>query len=102
MTPHQDTLGIITATALPYGFTLSDMLSHARNRPVRVIRQAAYSRVERERPLMSLTQMGRLFNKDHSSVLHGIQMHEARMAWVEVLMFAGNPDGQMDLFNEAA
>lgn len=104
MTPREETNAIIARTAEPYGFTLADMLSHKRDRPYYVLRQATYANVEIARPLMSLPAIGRHFaGRDHTTILHGIRQHHARMAVIGFLI-ACVPveDDQLDLFRDAA
>ena len=100
--PHQQTLAIIANVAERYGLTPDDLTG-----PDRRTRDVAYARHEamaaiREARRLSLFQIGRIFSgRDHSTVLSGIQRHHARIAWGEVLIFAGRVE-QPDLFAWAA
>lgn len=98
MTPAQSTRLLIEQTVAPFGATLDEALSHDRRRRCTVPRQVAYAAV-RERTSMSLPQIGRTFGgRDHTTIIHGLQQHEARLAWADFLIWAGKPEGQRDLF----
>lgn len=105
MTPRENTHALIGDLAEPYGISLLGVLGFRRTRPYSVVRQAAYSAVRAARPAMSLPEIGRVFsNRDHTTILYGIRMHRARMAWAEFLMWAATPedDDQLDLFEQVA
>ena len=42
-------------------------------------RQAAYAYIREQCPHLSFPQIGRLFNRDHASVIYGIRAHQARL-----------------------
>ncbi len=61
-----------------HGVTLLDLRS-SRRRPQYVLaRREAYWRC-REETTCSFTQIGRFFNKDHTTVLHGWRKYQARL-----------------------
>lgn len=92
---------LITEVAERYGLTYRDMVGLNNYRAVTIIRQCAYAEVKRVHNL-SLPRIGRAFgNRDHTSVLHGLRAHAARMAWVECLIAAAECE-QPDLFARAA
>lgn len=99
--PAKETHRIIAAVASRYGLTPGHLTGAQQARRISVVRQKAYSEVRRQRPHLSLPAIGRAFNRDHTTVLHGIRAHEARMAWVECLIAAGDCN-QPDLFARAA
>lgn len=101
MTPSQITDSIIAEIAEPYGFTVADMKGPSATRRLAHVRAEAYAAVRLRRRL-SLEQTGRVFgNRDHTTVLTGIQKYEARMAWGDFLRWAGNVE-QPDLFARLA
>lgn len=103
MTPHDSTILLINEAVAPFGLTYRDMRAKRRTRAVAWPRQMAMARVREARPAMSLPQMGALFGgRDHTTVLHGIRAHEARMAWVECLRLMADVGDQPDLFGRAA
>lgn len=94
---------IIHAVADKYGMTTADLIGPKRSRWFSFARHEAMYRVRLERRL-SLPAIGRIFGgRDHTSVLHALRCHEARAAWGEFLIAAGNADEyQPDLFARAA
>lgn len=50
-----------------------------RRRHVARARQAAMWRIRKEMPDLSLPQIGRFFNRDHTTVIHAIRAVEARL-----------------------
>jgi hypothetical protein len=70
---------IMEEVALEYRVTVLELVSPSRKSPVVRARQAAYWRANRETQL-SLHGIGRHFGgKDHTTVLHGIRKHQARI-----------------------
>ena len=94
---------IIHDVAARYGLTTFDLLGERKTRIVAMARQEAMHRVSQERG-MSLHAVARVFGgRDHTTILHGIRTHAARMAWAEALIAAGNADTyQPSLFAIAA
>lgn len=99
--PADRTTAIMRRVGAQFGVTPTEMRGPRQTRAVAWARQAAMAAVREETPY-SLPKIGRAFNRDHTTVLHALRQHEARMAWVEFLTWAGKPDDQPDLFREAA
>jgi len=96
------TRSLIGRIAEQNGFTLDDMIGPARDRRTSVVRQAAMHAVRTERSHLSYDRIALIFGgRDHTTIMHGVQTHEARMAWVEFLCWAAAPV-QPDLFTRAA
>ena len=70
---------IAIQVAAKHGLTVDEMRSDRRSRAVVVARHEAWWR-SREETLNSLPQIGRYFNRDHSTIMHGIAMHAERLA----------------------
>lgn len=68
---------ILAEVARHHGLKVSDLVSHSRPRNITRARQEAYYRIRNETTL-SLTTIGNLVDKDHTSVLHGIRAHAER------------------------
>jgi chromosomal replication initiation ATPase DnaA len=62
----------------------------------------AYYEVRRQRPHLSFPEIGRIFNRDHTTAIYGIAKVEDALAWADFLIWAGNPEDQLELFREAA
>lgn len=75
---HQTARDIIAEVASRHGMLARDILGVHRSKPVVLARQEAMWRVHRDRPEISFPQLGRLFDRDHSTVIHGIRSHEER------------------------
>lgn len=70
---------ILDEVCAKHRITKEQICSHQRNREIVAARFEAYYRLSTE-TTMSLPQIGRaLGGKDHTSVLHGIRTHKARM-----------------------
>lgn len=66
---------IITAAAARFGVTFGDVVSARRTRDIATLRFCiAY--VGRMLTRLSYPQMGRIMCRDHSSIMHGVQMVE--------------------------
>lgn len=61
-----------------HGVTVAEILSPRREQRLSVIRQEIWYRLARE-TTMSLPQIGKRFNRDHTSILHGIRVHARRL-----------------------
>ncbi|MET4636178.1 helix-turn-helix domain-containing protein [Kaistia defluvii] len=79
--PRVGTMGrirqIITQVARKHGLTDNDILSARRNTKVVRARQEAMYRAVNE-TTHSLTVVGKVFGRDHTTVMHGIRQHAAR------------------------
>lgn len=76
-TPGASSAAIIKEVSLKHGVSVDDMISEIRSVPVVGARYEAIYRIREERHL-SWAQIGRLFNRDHSTILHGWRMHRER------------------------
>lgn len=103
MTPHESSMAFINGVVAPYGRTAREMCGRRNERDFTWVRQMAYARYKAAFPASSLPHIGRVFGgRDHTTILHGIRAHQARMAWVEVLRLCANMPEQPDLFSVAA
>lgn len=59
------------------GTTYSEIMSDRKTRDITFPRKICMFEVYRQRPDMSLPQIGRLFGKDHTTILHAVQSVEA-------------------------
>lgn len=71
---------IIAEVALQHGVAVSDILGVSRERRICDARQEAMWRAKTERPDMGLPTLGKIFRKDHTTVLHAFQKIEAQRA----------------------
>lgn len=102
MTPRRELLHQLAAFAAAHDLTLNDLLGFDRARHVTPVRQAAYALTKAQRPLYSLPEIGRVFGgRDHTTIIHGLRRHAARLAWFDFLIWAGDVK-QPDLFEVAA
>lgn len=76
--PRQLGKMIIKAVAQKHLVTVKEMLSDRRDKHLAMARQEACYEL-RARTELSTPQIGRLLNRDHSTVLHGCRRHEARL-----------------------
>lgn len=65
--------------ARDYGVTLDDLKSANRKRSITWVRQWAMYCIRKEHPNASLPQIGRLFNRDHTTVIHAIEAVSKRL-----------------------
>jgi hypothetical protein len=68
---------IMREVAAKYGITIDTLNSKGRHRALVWVRQEAMFRMAAETPL-SMTAMGRLFDMDHTSIMHGIDRYVER------------------------
>ncbi len=79
-TPSEGQLAqILTEVAAKHGVSVMAMISHRRPTVLARARHECWWRA-REETAFSLPQIGRAYNRDHTSIIHGIRMHEKRMA----------------------
>jgi hypothetical protein len=70
---------IIFEVAEKHGLTIADLKGEGRKVPVAIARQEAFWRLRTELGL-SYPRIGTIFNgRDHSTVIHGIRRHAARL-----------------------
>lgn len=63
---------LITRIAEDHGLTYADMIGKSRKRHIVAARYEAIWAVKDARPCMSLPKIGRLFGKDHKTILHAL------------------------------
>lgn len=61
------------------GFTVEDLCSPKRTRAIAHVRQDCMLAIRRSTSL-GLSQIGQFFNRDHTTVMHGIRASEKRLA----------------------
>lgn len=69
----QPAQSIIRHVASLYGVSYGDIVGHRRNRKIVAARHAAVRAVADARPDMTLPGMGRVFNRDHTTLLHALR-----------------------------
>jgi chromosomal replication initiator protein len=69
---------IMEETAQHFALSMDDLLSKSRSRPLTTARHVAMYLL-RELTGLSLIKIGELFNRDHTTVLHGIKKIEGLM-----------------------
>lgn len=67
---HTSSKSIITAVAISHGFTHADIVGRSRKHNVVAARQEAVVAVNKKYPMKSLPELGRLFDRDHTTILH--------------------------------
>lgn len=72
---------IVGRVAAAHGYSLTDILSPRRDTKLVFARQDAMLALQEARPLLSLPTLGRLFHRDHSTVLHGLRRARKRRGW---------------------
>ena len=77
-TPQYGSAQIIKEVSLSHGVSVAEMLSDIRSVGVVKARFEAIYRIREERKL-SWAQIGRQFNRDHTSILHGYRQHKKRI-----------------------
>jgi hypothetical protein len=78
--PFEATREIIREVAEKHWLTLDDVLSDkSRYRRVTWVRQEAMYEVFRQRPNMTYPAIGLIFKRDHTSCIHGVKAHCARI-----------------------
>lgn len=66
-------LDIIKAVAAKHGLTVAQIKGHGRQKALTAARHEAISRVYAARPDLSLPQIGRIFHRDHTTILHAVR-----------------------------
>jgi chromosomal replication initiation ATPase DnaA len=75
-TPREATLALVDWVARTHSVTLEDVMSRSRERAIAVARQEVFWRLYMGGK--SSIQIGRMFGRDHTTVLHGIRRAEVR------------------------
>ena len=68
---------VVTKVAIENGVTLAGLLSPKRDRRLAHPRQDAYRILNKEMGL-SLSHIGTIFDRDHTTIMHGVKASEAR------------------------
>jgi chromosomal replication initiation ATPase DnaA len=71
---------IAASVADKYGLTVDDLRGTDRTRRVAWPRQEAMAEIRRHRQDMSLPDIGRFFNRDHTTVIHALRAVAKRKA----------------------
>lgn len=101
--PSARTDVVIENVGRRFGVTIADLKGPNRSPAYAWPRQMAYAEVKKARPHLSMPEIGKAFGgRDHTTILHGIRAHEARMAWAEILIALGAGAYQPDLFARGA
>lgn len=79
VSPSQATRDIIKAVADRHKVSMADMMSESRQYWITHPRHEAMYEVFVQRPKLSYPEIGRLFGRDHTSVLHGVRAHCGRI-----------------------
>lgn len=69
---------IMVETCEKYDVSLLELVSYRRSRPLVLYRQEAMYRCVKE-TAQSLPMIGRAFNRDHTTILHGVKAHAERV-----------------------
>lgn len=72
MTPRERSMSIIREIAMQHGVTVEAIMGRSRDHKDTRARRAAYAAVKYRRGL-SHPAVGRIFGRDHSTILHGIR-----------------------------
>lgn len=75
-TPHDDTIKIVRECAEMYGTNVNEVLGRSRIQRVIDARWLAVKRIREEKRL-SLTQIGTVFGRDHSTISHILKQTRA-------------------------
>lgn len=74
-TPRERRMAIIAEVAECHGLAVDDMTGTARTRDIVAARWEAMARIRTEFG-DTLPMIGRLFNRDHTTVVHGLKRYE--------------------------
>lgn len=69
---------IIREVADKHGLTYAELMSHRRDRAIAWPRQEAMYRCAKETSA-SLPMIARIFNRDHTTIIHGVRAYSERM-----------------------
>ena len=76
--PRIPAINIIKDVATKYGLTVDIIRGQSRSVPVVKVRHEAMAKVHMARPDLSLPALGRIFNRDHTSILFALRKMGAR------------------------
>jgi len=71
MTPRERNLAEIDAIAELHGYTVEDILGKSKVRPLVEVRRKCVVRLRKKG--YSTTEIGRIMQRDHSTILHSLQ-----------------------------
>lgn len=74
MTPREKTLADVGLIALRHGLEREDLLGRARLPRISRARHEAFYHFRRKG--WSYPEIGRLFGRDHSTIIHGVEKHQ--------------------------
>lgn len=74
----EDARHIIMEVAIAHGVSYEDILGRSRARHLVAARHEAIYEVRKRRPHLSLPQIGRIFKRDHTSILHALRRMEQK------------------------
>jgi chromosomal replication initiation ATPase DnaA len=77
MTPRGRNLAEIDAIAELHGYTLADILGKSKQRPLVEVRRKCVLRMRNKG--YSTLAIGRIMNRDHSTIVHSLQKSRAEM-----------------------
>lgn len=77
-TRRDATMEIIKEVAAAHSLVVSDITGTSRLKPIVEARFDAIYRVATERPELSLSAIGRIFCRDHTTMLHALRIHAER------------------------
>ena len=83
MTPRQANLLEIEAIAKVYGYTVDDILGKRRLKALVSVRRQCVNMLHEKG--YSTTEIGRIMNRDHSTICHALKMWE-RDAWAALAL----------------
>ena len=72
-------MAVLREVASRGGYTVQNLLVDRRTKLLSQARQAAYHEVSVRCPHLSMSALGRLFKRDHTTIIHGIKAHLARV-----------------------
>lgn len=72
----EDARQIIMEVAIAHGVSYEDILGRSRERHLVAARHEAIYEVRKRRPHLSLPQIGRIFKRDHTTILHALRQME--------------------------
>ena len=74
-TSNKDARAVMARVALEMDVRIEDLLGPRRSAKLVEARHKAIIAVALERPKLSLPQIGKLFNRDHTTIMHALQKH---------------------------
>ena len=77
MTQREQNLAEIDAIAKLHGYTVEDILSKRKPKPLVAARRECVVKMRGKG--YSTTQIGRIMNRDHSTIVHALQMSKAEV-----------------------